>query len=186
LGLRRETDGVPRFACFVLGEDRPGIVASVTEALLAADGNLADCSMTILAGHFAMVLLVDAPEPNAARLAERLAPVADRLDLAVTVRPISAEAGSPVGDDRWVVSVYGADHPGIVHAVTSLLAELSVNVTDLETRVIGRAEDPVFAMLLEVALPDGMDADTLTARLRERAAATGVEVSLHPSEADVL
>jgi len=177
---------VPRFACFVLGEDRPGIVASVTEALLAADGNLADCSMTILAGHFAMVVLVDAPEPNAERLAERLAPVADRLDLGVTVRTISAEAGSPVGDDRWVVSVYGADHPGIVHAVTSLLAELSVNVTDLETRVIGRAEDPVFAMLLEVALPDGMDADTLTARLRERAAATGVEVSLHPSEADVL
>ena len=45
-------------AVTVLGHDRPGIVADVTAALAGPAGNLEDSTMTLLRGHFAMVLLV--------------------------------------------------------------------------------------------------------------------------------
>jgi glycine cleavage system transcriptional repressor len=134
-----------------------------------------------------MVLVLDVPAGvTADRLVELLGPAATGLDLEITVRPITEGATAPIPSDRHVVSVYGGDHPGIVHAVTSLLAELDVNVTDLETRVIGSETEPVFTMLLEVALPAGLDADDLVDRLRSRGSEAGVEVSIHPSDADVL
>ncbi len=86
----------------------------------------------------------------------------------------------------WTVSVYGADHPGIVHGVASLLAERSVNIVDLSTRVIGTPEDPVYTMLLQVTLPPGGDPQALEGDLAAKAAELGVTCRLHPSEADIL
>ena len=55
-----------------------------------------------------------------------------------------------------IVTVYGADHPGIVHAVTATLAERGANITDLATRLVGGEEGTaVYAMMMEVALPAG-------------------------------
>lgn len=174
-----------RFACFALGVDRPGIVAAVTGALYERGANLADCSMTLLAGHFAMALVVDAPSgATADDLAATLDRVASALELDVSVRPLSDVAAASEGEP-YVVSVYGADHPGIVAQVAAELAELGVNITDLETRVVG-GEDAVYAMLLEVGVPPGLDQATLRDRLGSRAEALGVEVSLHPTDADVL
>ena len=45
-------------AVTVLGDDRPGIVADLTTALAGLGGNLEDSTMTLLRGHFAMVVLV--------------------------------------------------------------------------------------------------------------------------------
>src|SRR5438094_166616 len=53
---------VPHFAVSAVGADRPGIVAAVTGAFLEHGCNLEDTSMTILRGHFAMMLVVAAPE----------------------------------------------------------------------------------------------------------------------------
>jgi predicted amino acid-binding ACT domain protein len=78
-----------------------------------------------------------------------------------------------------MLSVYGADRPGIVHAVATALAERQVNVTDLTTRVLD-GERPVYAMLLEVSLDPATDADALAAQLRQGGAGEDIEVSIHP------
>jgi glycine cleavage system transcriptional repressor len=175
-----------KFAVWTLGADRPGIVASVTGALFEHGCNLSDCSMTILAGNFAMVLVVEGPDAlGAADLEQALAVPAAAFDLGVAVRVIGADeqvqSGAP-----FVVSVYGADRPGIVHHVATALADVGVNIRDLETRVIGDASEPVYAMLLEVSLPAHVTADDVADRLRELAAELGVDATLHPSDADVL
>jgi glycine cleavage system transcriptional repressor len=179
------------FAVTAFGADRPGIVAAVTRVFVDLGCNLEDSSMTILRGHFAMMLVVDVPAGvGGAELEAGLAEPASTLDLVVAVRPIAelppeviaaAEASS-----GWTVAVYGADRPGIVHGITALLAEESVNVVDLDTRVIGDAERPVYAMVLDVALPPGCDQAALDRRLQAVAAELGVTASLHPSEADIL
>ena len=131
------------FAVTAVGADRPGIVAAVTGAFAAQGCNLEDSSMTILRGQFAMMLVVDAPAGvGAGELQAALAGPAGQLDLVVTVRPAAEQVPAEPEADSWTVSVYGADHPGIVHGIASLLADRRVNIVDLSTRVIGTPEEP--------------------------------------------
>ena len=175
-----------RHTISVFGRDRPGIVAAVTRVLADAGCNLEDSSMTILRGHFAMMLVVlGGPRGGAQALAERLDPVAERLDLQVSVRPILDEITSvAAAGERYAIAVYGADRPGLVARVSETLAARGVNITDLETRVIGEPE-PVYVMHFEVEVPKGL-AERVEAELREVAADLGVETSMHLDEPDVL
>ena len=162
-------------------------MAGVTGRLVDLGCNLEDTSMTILRGRFAMVLVLAGPDDlEEAAIDAALAPVAAELDLAVWVHPIAEQVPEGVGGESWAVSVHGADRPGIVHRVTSVLADAGANVCDLSTRVIGPPEHPVYAMLLEVVLPAGVDADALARHLEELAAELGVACSMHPSDADIL
>lgn len=178
---------MPHFAVSALGADRPGIVAAVTAVLVDERCNLEDTSMSILRGHFAMMLVVEGPDGvDAATLERALGGPAARFDLVVAVRAIDDTVPESPPGDPWTVSVYGADRPGIVHRVTSLLAEAGVNVVDLTTRVIGDPARPVYAMVLDVTFPPGLDAPELSRRLDALASELAVECSIHPSEADIL
>jgi glycine cleavage system transcriptional repressor len=124
---------VAQLAVTAVGADRPGIIARVTGVLLEHGGNLSDSTMTILGGQFAIVLLVHT-DSDAATLEADLAAATSDLGLVVAVRPIGE--GSVSAAPTHMLSVYGADRPGIVHAVATTLAERSINVTDLTTRVL--------------------------------------------------
>ena len=175
------------FAVTAVGADRPGIVAAVTGAFAEHGCNLEDSSMTILRGQFAMMLVVDAPSGvGAGELEATLAGPAAALDLVVTVRRAAEPAEAEAEVESWTLSVYGADHPGIVHGITSLLAERSVNIVDLSTRVVGSPENPVYTMVLQVTLPPDGDPHQLQADLEAKAGELGVTCRLHPSEADIL
>jgi glycine cleavage system transcriptional repressor len=175
-----------RFAVSVFGRDRPGIVAAVTRVLADAGCNLEDTSMTILRGHFAMMLVVSAPDRTEAPALEAwLDPVAGRLDLQLSVRPVTDDVtAAPGGGARYAAAVYGADRPGLVARVSETLAAHGVNIVDLQTRVVGDP-DPVYAMHFELEVPAGR-ADQVEADLRAVAGELGVEVSLHADEADYL
>ncbi len=176
-----------RFVVTAVGSDRPGIVAAVTGGLLDAGCNLRDSAMTILEGHFAVLLMLEAPSHVAAAdLEAALAGSAAGLDLDVSVRAVPAAAPPPAPGETWTVSVYGADRPGIVHGVSKCLADRGVNIVDLRTHVLGDPAAPVYALLLDVEVPAGTDAETLGAALRTLAGELGVDCSLHETEADVL
>ena len=81
-----------------------------------------------------------------------------------------------------MVSVYGADKPGIVFKVAEKLASLGANITDLTSRVLGEGSAPVYAVMLEVVFPEGTDPDAVLT-LRDE---LDVDVSVHPVEADLL
>jgi len=175
------------FALSAVGTDRPGIVAAVTGVLREQGCNLEDTSMTILRGHFAMMLVVAAPTGvTADGLEAALAGVAHDLDLVVAVRAIDDDVPTSPEGESWTVAVYGADRPGIVHEVTSFLAGAGVNISELTTRVIGDEDRPVYAMVLGVTLPSGVSGPDLADDLSALGAQLGVECSLHPSEADIL
>ncbi len=183
--------GVSTYVVFAAGADRPGIAAAVTGALFERGANLADCSMTILAGQFAMVLLVEMSADRVdetaddVALEEALAAPAAAFDLVTAVRAVEPGHRDPGGVPH-VVSVYGADRPGIVHHVCTALAALGVNVTDLSTRVLDGDGGPVYAMLLDVSVPAGIDTGTVAADLAVLAAEMDVEATIHAADADVL
>jgi glycine cleavage system transcriptional repressor len=170
-------------AVTVIGDDRPGIVASVTKALYEAGCNLEDVSSTILRGHFAMMLIVRTDEQtDLQELERRLELVGQGLGLNVTARPVS-DVPVAVVPPTHMVSVYGADRPGIVYRVTDLLARYDINVTDLTSRVIGPSDAPVYALMLEVVMRDEA---TVKQGLSALSAELNVDVSLRALEVDVL
>jgi glycine cleavage system transcriptional repressor len=177
---------VPDYAVTAIGRDRPGIVAAISKALLELDGNIEDSQMTILRGHFAVMLIVRLGEAASAdALGASLGEVRDRLELeALTFEPVDEIAHSrPLASH--LVSVYGADHPGIVAGMTAVLASEGVNIIDLETRVAGADEAPIYAMLMEVSLGDA-SAERVQAALDEAAADAKVEISLRELDSEAL
>jgi glycine cleavage system transcriptional repressor len=175
---------VTEFAVTAIGRDRPGIVAAVSRALLDLDGNIEDSQMSILRGHFAVMLVVRVPDPiSAEELADHLGPVREQLGLeAITCNPID-ELEAVMDPATHVVTVYGADHPGIVNAISNALAELDVNITDLETRLTGPDDNPLYTMVIEVAVGEA-DVGLVQASLRAVAERESVEFSLRPLEAE--
>jgi glycine cleavage system transcriptional repressor len=177
------------FAVSAIGRDRPGIVAAMSEVLLDHEANIEDSQMTILGGHFTMTLVVAAPATvDRDALAAGLEQAAARLDLeAVSISDLEELAGTARAQPSHVLSVYGIDHPGIVHAVSSTLAEHQASITDLTTKVLaGEGDAPIYTMMLEVQLPDGADAARIEQALLETAARQEVEISFRPLEQDAL
>jgi glycine cleavage system transcriptional repressor len=178
---------VRHLALSAIGRDRPGIVAEVTAVLLEHDVNVEDSQMSILRGHFAMMLIVAAPdELERDRLAGDLDAVADRLKLeAISLRDVGDLEG-PSPEPSHMVTVYGVDHPGIVHGAAAALADRGVDITDLNTRLVEEDGESLYVLLMEVALPAKLSADELEEALDDVGRREGVEVTLRELEQDVL
>ena len=170
-------------AVTVIGEDRPRIVAAVSRVLYESGCNLEDVSSTILRGHFSMVLIVRAPEAlGAEELESQMRDIVKDLGLGIAVRPVD-DAPLQVNPPTHMVSVYGADRPGIVYRVAETLANEDVNITDLTSRVIGPGDAPIYALMLEVASTDDR---RLKEALRSVSENLEIDVSVRALDADVL
>ncbi len=172
---------IQHYAVFVVGRDRPGIVAAITEGLYNLGCNIADSSCTMLAGEFAMILIVSHARPfSKTRLFEELKPSCDSWGMFLAVRPLLQDEASrdePAGE-ICLVSVYGADQPGIVFRVTRELANHEINITDLSTKLIGTKVEPVYVMLLEAVLPEGMPPEQMEKLLENLKKELNVEIGV--------
>ncbi len=164
-----------------VGRDRPGIIAALARAVLDLGGNLDDATMTRLHGAFATMVAARLPlgkTEGDARAA--LAPVASEMGLTVTVQSVP-DAHQDAAPDT-LLTVYGADRPGIVYAVASHLAARGVNITDMDTRLAGTPDAPVYVILLEAVAGDVDLTDDLAALRREM----GVDISARPLDSEAL
>jgi glycine cleavage system transcriptional repressor len=168
-------------AVTVLGHDRPGIIANVTEVLAGLGGNLEDSSMTLLRGHFAMTLVVRC-DADAATVEAGIADVLAGTGLVVSVLELPDEGAGSSAGPSYVLAVHGADRPGIVSAVTGLVANSGGNVTDLTTRLAGS----LYVLIAEVELPREADVDALTTALAALAGDLGVEANLRAADPDLM
>jgi len=168
------------------GQDRPGIVAAVAEGLFQLRCNIEDTCMTRLRGEFAMMVMVKLPsELLLDHLATSVARFTEPLGLTVLCREVPKEAAtlqSCSDIPAYMLSVYGADRPGIVAKVARIVAEHDGNITDVNTRVIGTPERPVYVMLLEVLLPPDQEPVELERALETLKSSLGVDVSLRTIE----
>jgi glycine cleavage system transcriptional repressor len=177
------------YAISAIGRDRPGIVAAVTKVLLDHGMNVEDSQMTILRGHFTMMLIVSTLEGlDEAKLGADLEAAAASLGLeAISLSEVADVDPASEPEASHIVTVYGVDHPGIVHAVAAAMAEREVDITDLNTRLVGDGEgEPLYALMMEVALPASVSAADLEDGLAAVGREQGVEVTLRELEQDAL
>ena len=174
-------ENLVHFAVTVISKDRPGIVADITEVLYRLGCNLEDSSCTMLGGDFAIILIVSHARPyTKTSLLDEFRHLHERTGLTVHVRSLTEEEICPAGEEGelCLVSVYGSDQPGIVYRVTRALADRRVNITDLNSRLIGTAEEPVYVMMLEAILPNGMSVEDVTLLLEDLKKELAVEIGV--------
>lgn len=176
----RAHQGEDIIAVTIVGADRPGIVADVTRALADLHGNLEDSTMTLLRGHFAMVVLVRTGA-SASAVEAALRPVGADGSLVITARALSESGSAPPVGTAYNLHVHGADRPGIVSAITRVVADHGGNIVDLGTRLGG----DLYVLLAELELPVGTDPELLTRHLQNAAAELGVDVRLVPADDDL-
>jgi glycine cleavage system transcriptional repressor len=171
---------MPFLAITVLGHDRPGIIAETTGVLAQLGLNIEDSTMTLLRGHFAMMLITDGPA-DAASVEESLGSLTADGSLSVSVRQVPAESLGSSGTP-YLLSVHGGDRPGIVSSVVAEVAKVGGNITDLTTRLAG----DLYVLLAEVDLPAAADPTALNSALTATARGLGVDVTLRALESDDL
>ncbi|MBE0500744.1 MAG: ACT domain-containing protein [Desulfuromonadales bacterium] len=168
------------FALTIIGRDRPGIVSQVTEALYRLGCNIADSSCSILGGQFAMILIIAHPEFKDKESFGDAFTALEESGLSVFLRTLKpgGEKHAKIEGEICMISVYGADKPGIVYRVTRELGERNVNITDLNTKLIGSDEHPVYVMMIEAILPDGIDPEEIEAAMNAIKTEMNVDISL--------
>lgn len=168
-----------------VGRDRVGIVAEVADQLYKLGCNLLDSSMTLLRGEFALILMVKLPEDQSVEsLQNSLNDVERKMGLAIHVRELSTEEfeesvpqGSP-----YMISVYGADRPGIVAGITRAIADLNINITDVQTKYSDSGGTQIFVMMLEVTVPEEIPPQAVEASLGQIGRDLSVDVSVQQLE----
>jgi glycine cleavage system transcriptional repressor len=126
-----------------------------------------------------MTLIAELNSPGGA-LQQRLKPLST-AGLVVSVMELPPAVDVEVASSAFLLSVHGADRPGIVSTVTRRLADLGGNITDLSTRLVG----DFYVLTAEVRLPQERVDEALT-QLRAVAASLGVTVNLTPADEDVM
>jgi glycine cleavage system transcriptional repressor len=160
----------------LVGEDRPGIGARVTAALFEGGCNLGEAAMARLGGNFTIMLMVQF-EGKTRELSELLESVVESLDLHMHIDAIQGHLHKHLVPDVCI-RVFGADRAGIVAQVTGALAEVGMNILDLESDVGGTQEQPVYVMTIEGQACEGVDA--LRSALEVVAQEEGIDVEISP------
>ncbi len=141
------------FIIVAIGEDKPGIVAKVTEILFKNGFNIEDSSMTRLNNEFTIMLIVKGDKSL-----EHLKQEFSRLEkegLTIIIKEVSEDViNKPIKKlPIFNIAVYGSDKPGIVYKVSKLLADKGINISDLRTEKV----NSLYIMFIESEFPEEVD-----------------------------
>jgi len=159
----------------VLTDDHPGIVAAITRAVNQRGGNIDACSQAVVEGYFTLIMVISfakAVEPDA--LAAEI-----RGDAATGFQVVARKFVSPIakpvtGIDRFVLTAFGKDKPGIVRRFSEYLAGKDINILDLFAH--RQADD--FLLIGQLEIPAARDLGLLQADLEQIAAEEAFTVKL--------
>ena len=145
----------------IMADDQPGIIQTVSSTLHKHGGSWTQSSMSSLAGQFAGILLASVPSENSTACRKELHGL-ESQGLRVIAR-ICDQTAETEASHEYTLDLLGNDRPGIVHEITTVLANHNVNVKSLETVVeaasMGGGE--IFKTKAELLVPEGTDTDAL-------------------------
>jgi glycine cleavage system transcriptional repressor len=166
----------------VMGDDRPGIVAGVSKVLYENACNIEALSQTVIMGQFAMIVVVSPLQGSKPEALEKsLEELGGKMSLEIHVRMLDTE-GRPGFDsgaaEPFVITVRGQDRPGLVSAITAILAEQGINITRLGAEVVPLGQQLEYIQIYEVDIPKQLDFALIQTALRDKGTEIGVTVDM--------
>jgi glycine cleavage system regulatory protein len=168
----------------IFGPDRPGLVEAVAGRVAAHGGNWLESRLLHLGGYFTGIVRVEVDETRLGELLVALR-AQDGPELRIVVHDTrdADAAGAPATRSTAALEVIGHDRPGIVRAISRVLAERGVNVEELATERSSApmSGEPMFQARATLALPSGCDTAQLRGELEKIATDLMVDVRLTPA-----
>jgi len=131
----------------LIGNDQPGIVAQISQALYDNGAQLGEASMNRLGGNFTIMLMVNSNN-SLQQLKQAISPIAEKLKLSFNFQDMDATLFvNQIPNSR--ITVYGADHAGIVAKITNALYQVGFNILELSSDVAGSEGEPIYVMSIE-------------------------------------
>lgn len=164
-----------------IGKDRVGIVDDISGFLTSLGHNIEESRMALLGGEFAGIILVSAEDSAIERLSREADSFGARAGLTIRVVP-TQQSHHESGDRPYRLSGYSLDTPGLVHAVSSVLRELSINIEDLESEVTAApwTGAPMFRMEARIVLPPTVPVGAVKEALAHLEAERDLDIRLDP------
>ena len=149
------------FVFAVIGRDRPGLVETMSDIVVAHGGNWLDSRMISLADQFVGVALVTVPEENTAAFTEALKKL-DSGGLRVMLEP-TGERAMPEAAPKLAIRLMGHDRPGIVREISRVLHKHNVNISELTTGTarVPMSGDTFFRASAELQVQPGFQLEKL-------------------------
>ena len=150
----------------VVGTDRTGILAELTEVIYRCNGNIEDSRMALFGFLFGCLMQISVRSDQDL---ERLKAEYEGLEVEKGIQCafFTFESGMQrLGDNSqpdpdYQIRVRGGDKAGIVYRTAAMLASFNINILSLQTRV-DRSQEPAFMdMCLQVSVPWEMDTEKL-------------------------
>ncbi|MFT3660886.1 MAG: ACT domain-containing protein [Gordonia sp. (in: high G+C Gram-positive bacteria)] len=161
----------------VIGDDRPGLVSALADAVVAEGGNWEQSQLAQLAGKFAGIVVVAVPAERAEGLIAAVTGLEGLLEVAVH----SGADGDPEGEATPVaIEVLGTDRPGIVRELSAALSAHGVSIGRLNTgtREAPMAGGMLFEAQMEARVPGGADLTEIRTSLEAIAAELMVDLEI--------
>ncbi|MGM0432441.1 MAG: glycine cleavage system protein R [Spirochaetota bacterium] len=158
-----------------IGKDRIGIVEALTTVIESSGCNIEESKMAVLGGEFAVMILVSGQPAALDELASNNFSKPELSRLNIDVLPTTGFP-STRGGVPYRIETVSLDSPGIVHAVTALLASEHINIEELETDSTPApfTGSPMFTMRIRIIL----ESPKRAASLREKLAQLGIDRDL--------
>ncbi len=171
------------FIITFIGDDRPGLVESLSEVIAEHHGNWLESRLSQLAGKFAGLISISVPAASTEALQAALKNLSETGSL--SIRGVSAGLGQPAAVQGQIVclTILGPDRPGIVREFAAALSSRQINVVNMETYVspAPMSAEMLFHARVEAQIPEGLDLAELGDTLDTIANEMDVDVQLAPT-----
>ncbi len=165
-----------RYVIAVILPDRVGILRDVSRAVYELNGRIDGITQTVLGDTFSVTLTAAfdesfAPAALTTRITQLLAPA----EPSIVIRPhTSPSRTAPAPVERYVLTLSGSDHPGVLQSVTGFLVDLGINVEDWQ---VGFSDDRVLH-IAEITVPARLDIQQLQDGFRALSSELGQQGSI--------
>lgn len=161
----------------VIGDDRPGLVSALADAIASHGGSWDRSQLARLAGKFAGIVVVTVAAADAVPLIAAVSELDGQLDVVVH------DGDAVETADDWTslhIDLLGNDRPGIVQEISTALSASGASIANMTT---GTREAPMAGGLLfeaefDVQIPAGTELSTVRAELERLASELLVELEI--------
>ena len=161
-----------------IGNDKPGLIETLSNTVSAHNGNWLESRMSQLAGLFAGIARVQVNKDNAKTLTDALKNLSTD-DLNVVVQSCSNhDSNHQYGEHE--LSLVGHDRPGIVKELSGALASHGINVCEMNTDVTSApmTAESLFTARALIQVPVALDLSQLSDELDNIAEELDVDIKL--------